>query len=137
MSKRLYSIDAPDQLRLKVARAEIEAVLKKHDLAGAVVLHTPGMSEFFYDIQPSYSCVRIDEAAKSVHVKSKLAEYGGDAVTQRHDQAASANMLRALYDGMENAALMFGFAAMYVDNAVAATHTEAVHTPDPMEARKQ
>lgn len=137
MTKRLYSIDAPDQARLKVARTEIEAVLKKHDLAGAVVLHTPGMSEFFYDIQPSYSCVRIDEAGKRVHVKSKLADYGGDAVAQRHDQAASANMLRCLYDGMENASLMFGYAGMYVDKATAATHTEAVHTPDPMEARKQ
>lgn len=135
--KRLYSIEAPDQARLKIARTEIEAVLKKHDLAGAVVLHTPGMSEFFYDISPSYSCVRIDEAAKTVHVKSKLADYGGDAVAQLHDQAASANMLRALYDGMENAALMFGYAGMYVDKAVTATHTEGVHTPDPMEATKQ
>ena len=90
MTKRLYSIETPDQGRLKISRTEIEAVLKKHDLAGAVVLHTPGMSEFFYDISPSYSCVRIDEAAKTVHVKSKLADYGGDAVAQLHDQAASA-----------------------------------------------
>lgn len=36
--KRTYSIDAPDQARLKVARTEIEAVLRKHDLAGVVVL---------------------------------------------------------------------------------------------------
>lgn len=137
MTKRLYSIDAPDQARLKIARTEIEAVMKKHDLAGAVLLHTPGMTEFFYDIQPSYSCVRIDEAGKRVHVKSKLADYGGDAAAQLHDQAASANMLHGLYDGMEHAALMFGFAAMHVDRSVSATHTEAVFTSDPMEARKQ
>jgi Domain of unknown function (DUF4326) len=42
MAKRLYSIEAPDQQRLKVARVEIEAVIRKHDLAGVVVLHTPG-----------------------------------------------------------------------------------------------
>lgn len=41
MSKPVYSIEAPDQARLKVARAEIEAIIQKHDLAGAVVLHTP------------------------------------------------------------------------------------------------
>ena len=34
----VYSIDAPDQQRLKVARLEIEATLQKHDLAGVVLL---------------------------------------------------------------------------------------------------
>lgn len=63
MPKPTYSIDAPDQQRLKRARIEIEAVLQRHDLAGVVVLHTPGMSEFFYQITPSYSVCWIEEPA--------------------------------------------------------------------------
>lgn len=63
MGKRTYSMDAPDQQRLKLARAKIEGILKEHDLAGVVVLHTPGMTEFFHDVTPSYSCAWIDEAA--------------------------------------------------------------------------
>jgi hypothetical protein len=78
IKKRTYSIEAPDQQRLKIARVEIEAVLKKHDLSGVVVLHTPGMAEFFYDIQPSYSCVWLDEAVPMLRIKSKVADYGGD-----------------------------------------------------------
>lgn len=137
MIKRLYSIDAPDQARLKLARTEIEAVLKKHDLAGVVVLHTPGMSEFFYDIQPSYSCVSIDEAAERVHIKSKLEQYGGDAQTQRHDQAATANMTESIADNLMQAAPMFRYVAGMVNKAVGAEHTPATHVADPMEALKQ
>ncbi|MES2959766.1 MAG: hypothetical protein V4792_16375 [Pseudomonadota bacterium] len=137
MSKRLYSIDAPDQARLKIARTEIEALLKKHDLAGVVCLHTPGMSEFFYDLRPSYSCVTLDETAGRVHVKSKLSDYGGDALAQRHDQAASANMAEALADGLDCAARMFDDVRRIVNRATRAEHTAATYTPDPEEARRQ
>lgn len=137
MIKRLYSIDAPDQPRLKLARTEIEAVLKKHDLAGVVVLHTPGMSEFFYDIQPSYSCAWIDQAASMVRVKSKLADYGGDAQAQRHDQAATANMARAIVDNLEGALAMFGPTALIIDRACRVEHTDIGFVPDANEARRQ
>lgn len=135
--KRLYSLDAPDQARLKIARAEIEAVLKKHDLAGVVVLHTPGMAEFFYDIQPSYSCAWIDQAASMVRVKSKLADYGGDAAAQRLDQAATAQLLHSF--GMEcaQAGIMFLEVAQVVDEKLGAEHTPANFLPDPMEGKRQ
>lgn len=135
--KRVYSLDAPDQQRLKVARAEIEAILKKHDLAGVVVLHTPGMTEFFYDIQPSYSCAWIDEAAQIVRVKSKLADYGGNAAAQLLDQAATAQLLHSF--GMEcaQAGIMFLDVAEVVDKKLGAEHTPATHVPDPAEGRRQ
>jgi len=137
VSKPTYSIDAPDQQRLKTARLEIEAVLKKHDLAGVVVLHTPGMAEFFYDIRPSYSCVWIDEQAPALRVKSKLSEYGGDVNAQRHDQAATANMIHGLAEDLEGAAGMFSPIAAFIDRALRAEHTAAEHTPDPMEGKVQ
>lgn len=135
--KRTYSIDAPDQQRLKIARAEIEGILKKHDLAGVVVLHTPGMTEFFYDVTPSYSCVWIDEAAARLRTKSKLTDYGGDKEAQLRDQAATANMIHGLAEDLASAAGMFGSIAPFIDRALRAEHTGPVHKPDPMEARKQ
>lgn len=135
--KRTYSLDTPDQQRLKIARAKIEGILKEHDLGAVVVLHTPGMTEFFYDVVPSYSCVWIDEAAGQLRMKSKLADYGGDKCAQLRDQAATANMIHGLFADLSNAAGMFGSIAPLVDRAFRAEHTEAVHRPDPLEGRKQ
>ena len=136
--KRAFSIEAPDQQRLKVARAEIEGVLRKHDLGGVVVLHTPGMSEFFYDVRPSYSCVWVDEQAQALRVKSLQADYGGDREAQRLDQAATANMVRAFANDLDSAAGMFASVAAVVDRAVQAEHDPAAtFTPDPMEQKPQ
>lgn len=136
-AKRLYSIDAPDQQRLKVARVEIEAILRKHDLGGVVVLHTPGMTEFFYDIRPSYSCAWIDQSVSCVRVKSKLADYGGDKAVQQHDQAATANLLHWLATDLMKAGEMFADVARIVDNAVGAEHTSGGFVRDPMERKRQ
>lgn len=135
MTKRTYSIEAPDQQRLKVARAEIEAVLKKHDLAGYVVLHTPGMVERFYDINPSYSCVSLNEATQELRVRSKLADYPSREA-QLHDQAASANMAKAIAIELHVAALMFKGISMVVDRAAKAEHGPGVFRPDPLEQKR-
>jgi hypothetical protein len=135
VTKPTYSIDAPDQPRLKIARAEIEAVLQKHDLAGAVVLHTPGMAEFFYRITPSYSCVWIDESVPMLRMKSKLADYGGDRDAQVRDQAATANMAASLAGELRHAAEMFGGVDRIVSTAARAEHTEPEFVPDPLEAK--
>jgi hypothetical protein len=135
--KRTYSLDAPDQQRLKVARTEIEAILKKHDLAGAVVLHTPGMTEFFYDVQPSYSCAWIDDAQQRVRVKSLAADYGGDTAAQQHDQAATANLFHGLASDLSGAAMMFREVATFVDRATRAWHTAGQHVADPADGRRQ
>lgn len=137
MSKRRYSIDPPDQARLKVARTEIEAVLKKHDLAGVVVLHTPGMSEFFYDIRPSYSCIWIDEVASVVRMKSLARDYGNDVAAQVLDQAASANMVEAFADNLRQAGGMFLMVRHIVNEKFNAEHTPAAFVPDAMEGKKQ
>lgn len=136
--KPVYSCDAPDQARLKIARTEIEAVLARHDLAGVVVLHTPGMSEFFYRITPSYSVVRFNDVSGELRVRSKLdRDHGGDATLQRHDQTATANMTAALADNLWKAALMFGEINGFVTKATRAEHTAPGFVPDPGEGRVQ
>lgn len=134
--KPVYSCDAPDQARLKIARLEIEAVLARHDLAGVVVLHTPGMAEFFYRIRPSYSLLRFDEATGVLRIKSRLdRDHGGDAVLQQHDQTATANMTAALADNLWQAAKMFGEIDGYASKALRAEHTPASFVQDPGETR--
>lgn len=133
-TKPTYSVDAPDQRKLKIARLEIEAVLAKHDLAGVVVLHTPGMVEFFYNIRPSYSIVTFDEATGAVRVRSKLErDYGGDATRQQHDQVASSNMTASLADSLWSSARMFAGIDGIVSKALGAEHTDAQFVPDPSE----
>lgn len=84
----------PMQKKLKEARAEIEAVLKKHDIAGFVSLHAPGFGEVFYTIWPSYSILVGDYP--SIRIKSKAADYGGDVAKQREDQANTTSMAHHL-----------------------------------------
>lgn len=129
--KPIYSIDAPDQQRLKTARTEIEAVLAKHDLAGVVVLHTPGMTEFFYRINPSYSVCWIDDAAGALRIKSKRdRDHGGNVNLQLHDQAATANMTASLAGELGRTALMFIEVDRIVSEKLRAEHTGPTFVPD-------
>lgn len=137
MGKRTYSIDAPDQQRLKIARAKIEGILKEHDLGAVVALHTPGMTEFFYDVTPSYSCAWIDEAAGQLRLKSKLEDYAGDKAAQQQDRVATANMMAGLAADLTGAALMFSGCAKVIDRMLKSEHSNPVFTPDPMEQRRQ
>lgn len=135
-AKPIYSIDAPDQQRLKIARTKIEAVLAEHDLAGVCVLHTPGMAEFFYSIRPSYSVCWLDETAGAVRIKSKLdRDYGGDLHVQQRDQAATANMTASLAGRLGHAALMFLDVDRVVSDKLRAEHTSPEFVPDPNERR--
>ena len=137
-AKPTYSIDAPDQQRLKIARTKIEAVLAEHDLAGVVVLHTPGMAEFFYRITPSYSVCWIDEAAGILRLKSKRdRDHGGNAALQLHDQAATANMTAAIAGELGRSALMFLDVDRIVSEKLRAEHTVPEFVADQNEGRQQ
>lgn len=40
--------------------AEIKAIMDKHDIAGLVVLHTPGFGEHMLKMDPSYSSIKAE-----------------------------------------------------------------------------
>lgn len=46
---------------LEKAAAEIDAILKKHDIAGVVQLFTPGFNKYTMNLQPSWSVIAIDK----------------------------------------------------------------------------
>ncbi len=81
--------------KLKVAMEEIKAILKKHDIAGVISLHTPGHGEFFMGIEPTYSCAKL--MPNGVHFKAKKEDYNNEL--KRHtDMRDTVNMITILTD---------------------------------------
>lgn len=81
--------------KLKKAMEEIKDILDKHDIAGAVVLHTPGHGEYLFKIDPSYSCAFIDNTpgVEGIRVRTRLQEdYNGDAKKRHQAQEDTVNM---------------------------------------------
>ena len=84
------------EIKLKVAAEEIKEVLRKHNLAAAVALHSPGHGEFFIHLNPSYSCAYIYND-REVRFYSKRQEYK-TLEEQIQKQADTSNMLMLLTD---------------------------------------
>ena len=79
---------------LKIAAEEIKEVLRKHNLAAAVALHSPGHGEYFVHLNPSYSCAYMYQD-NEVRFYSKAADYK-TPTEQLEKQADTANMLKLL-----------------------------------------
>lgn len=62
---------------MEEARKKIVAVLKEHDLMGAVIFTGKERSGFFHELSPSWSCASLDETAEGVgiRIKSKREDY--------------------------------------------------------------
>lgn len=113
--------------KLIQARGEIDAILKKHDIAAYVFLHNaPGKSEVFSYLTPSYSKlaeVPAPDGNIGFRVRSKLADYGGDKEAQRRDLAATANMVSSMAMLMGTTAMPLLSLAAFIDEKIGAEHT--------------
>lgn len=69
--------------KLKKAMEEIKAILKKHDIAGSVILHTPGFSEYLNHIEPSYSLMWFENGRCRIKAK-KDNKHLADTVNMIH-----------------------------------------------------
>jgi hypothetical protein len=91
--------DAPMQYspKLKNAMAEISEVLKKHDIAGMVILHEPGHAEFNLRIDPSYSCAKMN--GNEMRVRAKLQEdFNGDKEAWTEKITDTVNMFESFFE---------------------------------------
>ena len=97
--------------KLKKAMEEIKAVLDKHDIAGSIVLHTPGHGEFLMKINPSYSCAFIDHlpgGQQGIRFRSRLQEdHQGDAAKRHKAQEDTANMFDIMSSAVGQEALKY------------------------------
>lgn len=112
--------------KLIAARAEIEEIVRRHDIAAHVILHNaPDQSEVFMRLTPRYS--RLQELGSEregtfYRLRSKLADYGGDAAAQARDLAATANMVHSLAMHLGTCAMPMLQLADQVNHATAAIH---------------
>lgn len=111
--------------KLKKAAEEIKEILKKHDIAGMCVLHTPGFAEYINDISPSYSCAKRE--GDGIRIKASKDFYGSSAV---RDKALSdtSNMLHTLSDVGGKQVLLLMSVSDQLDKLVNAEHEDGGHS---------
>lgn len=110
--------------KLLRARAEIQEILNRYDIAGLVVLHAaPHSAEVINHLEPSYSVMKVAKDGK-VTIRSKLEDYNGDREAQRFDVAATANMASTLYELGARCAIQIGSLSEIIDRETGAGHTK-------------
>jgi hypothetical protein len=113
--------------KLLKARAEIEGILLRYDIAGFVVLHAaPTSSEVILHLEPSYSVVKIGKGGDTTF-SSKLEDYNGDKEAKRYDLAATANMTSSLFELAGRGALHLGKLSRTIDEACGVDHGTMHH----------
>lgn len=96
--------------KLKKALAQIDEIMKEHDIGGTVILHTPGFSEYKSYISPSYSCAYFDYSipnAIGIRFKAKAAELPGGAAERDQKIADTDNLFLHLISGHASHFKMF------------------------------
>ena len=92
--------------KLKKAMEQIKVILEEHDIAASVILHTPGHSEYFNKINPSYSCVSFE--GEKLKIQARLTEdFNGNKETLKETISNTSNMLKLLSDVTGRMSLSF------------------------------
>ncbi|HZG00409.1 MAG TPA: hypothetical protein VEY71_05365 [Chitinophagales bacterium] len=111
--------------KLKKVAEQIKRVLKENDVAGYVVLHTPGHAEYITELKPSYSCIEYTPTGVQFKSATKHHASKADRDAKLRD---TINMVRLLADTTGNGALMLLQLAETADKAFNATHTDGKFT---------
>lgn len=114
--------------KLKKAMEQIKAILKEHDIAAMVVLHTPGHSEYVIRIDPSYSCAKF-EGEDRIRVKAKLKEdFAGDKNAWEQTLSDTSNMLSLIGEVGARVSMSILEISKTVDEKINAEHRNGGHT---------
>lgn len=90
--------------KLKKAMEEIKHIIKRYDIGASVVLHTPGNSEYFINLTPSYSCCKLN--GDELRIRARLKEdFNGDKRAQIQKLTDTVNMIDLLGSTSEKTAL--------------------------------
>lgn len=108
--------------KLKVAIEEIKDILKKHDIAGSVALHTDGHGEFMIYLNTSYSCAYHIED-NSIHLYSKKDDKSTPE-ERTEKQRQTSNMLRILTECTGINFCNLETVSRELDNLIGAEHTD-------------
>ena len=104
--------------------AEIKDILDKHDIAGCVVIHTPGHTEYALKLDPSYSCAKLERG----QLRFKTKGMNVPPSTKRKLLEDTANMMHGLSmtSGKLSMNLMDG--SDKITQITGALHTDYGHT---------
>lgn len=116
--------------KLKRIAAQIKKILKDNDVAGLVVLHTPGNSEYVTEITPSYAALKWRPKMDGIDVLGKAAHYGNDKAKRDKAVADTANMLDLLSITSGNQVIMIMELAELVKKTWGDDHGPTDHTSD-------
>ncbi len=84
--------------KLKTAMERIKAIMKEYDLGGQIIIHTPGFSEYYQKLDPSYSCAKTEEGI-GIKIKAKLQEdFDGDKEAWNKKVSDTYNLFQHLCD---------------------------------------
>lgn len=114
--------------KLKRVMEQIKKLLKDNDIAGVVVLHTPGHCEYLQEITPNYSCAEIMPQNNGIIIKGKLLHYGGDAAKRDKKLSETANMLSLLSITTMQIGLNLGEVSAQADKVWNIEHGGGGHT---------
>lgn len=108
---------------------DIKAILHKYDLAGTVIVQSPGECAFLTEIAPTWSCARFEEHPEGtmLRFRSKLAEYGGDKEKQKTTVEATTGMVMSFRNQ----------AARFVDTMDCVVSMLAAHFPSILHAEQE
>jgi hypothetical protein len=112
--------------KLKTAVEEIRAILKKHDVAAVVVLHTPGFSEYIFKIDPSYSCAKVTN--NRLEVKLKLEHYNNDRKLRDQFAKDTLNMINHLTEVTGMMTMQLVNASKVIEEHIGITGDNGGHT---------
>jgi hypothetical protein len=115
--------------RLRELRADIEELLREYDVCAHVTLAGKlGQFENFTHVDASWSVLRWEKIADEpgvlgLRLRSKLADYGGDAERQKSELEWSVGVVSGLGELLAHTAMPLLQLAKQVDAATGATHT--------------
>jgi hypothetical protein len=105
--------------KLKKAMKEIQMILFKNDIAGMVILHTPGHGEFYLKLTPSYSCIKTE--GESIRIHAKVSDF--KSRTEMESKLAdTSNMLHTFSEVGGNMILGVMNASELLDAKIEAKH---------------
>lgn len=106
--------------KLKRAIQEIKDILSREDIAGVVIVHEPGFSEFLVKVDPTYSCAKIQDG--QLRVKSKKEDFKENPAMREKVVQNTANMLHMLGTNGGHCILPIMEMSSKVDRQIEAEH---------------
>lgn len=94
--------------KLDQAMEEINQVLAKYNLAGIVVIHTPGHTRQLAKLDPTYSCVQVVPNGRITLRADLKKDFGGNKAAFEERVMDTADMLKTLVVVTANVILPIG-----------------------------